>query len=65
VAVGKFVNRVTRPMTIAPTVAPTRGIRSKNAIRTASGAAYGTPRIRSVVSAMVPATTLIARLPIT
>ena len=48
VAVGKSWNAVTIPMTTPPIVAPTSGIRSRNAISTASGAANGTPRIVSV-----------------
>ena len=43
VDVGKSWNAVTIPIRTPPIVAPIRGIRSRNAISTARGAANGVP----------------------
>ena len=45
VSPGKSPNTVTTPTSTPPIVEPTSGIRSKNAISTASGTANGTPRM--------------------
>ena len=50
---------------IDPSVAPTIGMRSKNAIAIASGTANGTPSRVITSHADTPAITLIARLPST
>ena len=60
---SKNVIAVTTAMISPPRVAPTSGMRSKNAISTASGTANGTFRISSVTYVMSPAITLIVRLP--
>jgi hypothetical protein len=50
---------------IAPSVAPTIGIRSKKPMTIASGTAKGTPSTVIVTHAQEPAITLISRLPTT
>ena len=50
---------------MAPSVAPTSGMRSASATQTASGAAKGTPNTVSDTKATKPAMTLINRLPAT
>ena len=55
VSIGKSENSVTTPMITAPSVAPTSGIRSSRKMITASGSAYGTLRISSMIQLVTPA----------
>ena len=55
----------TIPIRIPAMVAPTSGIRSKNAITTPSGTAKGTPRSARTAQVPTPAMSEISRFPTT
>ncbi len=65
VAVGKFSNSVTIPMSTAAIVAPTSGSSENRPAITASGAANGTPRIVSTMKVATPAMRAIVNAPAT
>ena len=62
-AVGLCRNAASTP-TIAPSVAPTSGMRSAKATHTASTTGLGTPSATRQMNAVAPATRLISRLAI-
>jgi hypothetical protein len=63
VAVRKLTVTVASATTIAPSVAPTSGMKSKNPTTSPSASAYGTPRIERTIQVATVARTLMTMLP--
>ena len=62
-AAGQPTDSATNAHSVAPRMAPTRGMRSSRPTATASGSAKGTWRIVIAMKAPVLASTLTSRLP--
>ena len=63
--IPSVLRKVTVVTTMAAIVAPTSGTRSSSATSRPSASANSTPTIQSITPEVMPATTLMKRLPVT